>query len=59
MKKSSSTSKNLHCPKCSNFVKVIRTSSNVTLATCPVCKAELSMKIKQTNDDTRTVECSI
>lgn len=59
MKQSSSTGKKLHCPKCSNYVKVIRTSNNVTLATCPTCKAQVSMKIKETNDNTRTVECSM
>ncbi|MGN1223198.1 MAG: hypothetical protein ACI4T1_03615 [Christensenellales bacterium] len=55
MKQSSSTGKQLHCPKCSNYVKVIRTSSNVTLATCPVCKTQISMKLKETNDNIKTL----
>lgn len=59
MNASSSTEKYIHCPQCSNFIKVVNTSGGLKSGRCPVCKSFVSVKQKSNVKKIRVIKYSI
>ncbi len=44
MTKASSTAPSIHCPQCSNYIKVNRIQHGIKVGRCSVCKSLVSVK---------------
>lgn len=59
MNASSSARNHIHCPQCSNFIKIVETSDGMISGRCPVCKSLVSVKQKKNKKTIRITKYSI